>query len=428
MERIKMEELVRWKEKPGRKPLILKGARQVGKTWLMKEFGERYFDQTAYVNLDRNGRMRHVFDGDFDVEAILMALNIETGVAIQPERTLIILDEIQEAPRAISALKYFCEDAPEYAIVAAGSLLGVAIHEGASFPVGKVDTMDIHPLNYREFLIAMGERPLADLLMQRKYALMEAFAEKYIRLLKLYLYTGGMPEVVDAYAQRRDIVEVRSIQRTILELYEDDFGKHAPKEDLPRIRMVWNAVPLQLAKENKKFFFGQVKAGARAKDFEKAIQWLTDCGLLTKVYRVEKPAMPLKSYIDFAAFKIYMLDVGLLGALSDLDARAILEESEIFVEFKGALAEQYVLQQLISDTQYTPYYYSVSSHNEIDFVLQREGQVVPLEVKAAENLRSKSLRAYCDKFKPVLAVRTSLSGYREQEWMTNLPLYAVMTL
>ena len=428
MERIKMEELVRWKEKPGRKPLILKGARQVGKTWLMKEFGERYFDQIAYVNLDRNSRMRRVFDGDFDVEAILMALNIETGVAIQPERTLIILDEIQEAPRAISALKYFCEDAPEYAIVAAGSLLGVAIHEGASFPVGKVDTMDIHPLNYREFLIAMGERPLADLLMQRKYTLMEAFAEKYIRLLKLYLYTGGMPEVVDAYAQRRDIVEVRSIQRTILELYEDDFGKHAPKEDLPRIRMVWNAVPLQLAKENKKFFFGQVKAGARAKDFEKAIQWLTDCGLLTKVYRVEKPAMPLKSYIDFAAFKIYMLDVGLLGALSDLDARAILEESEIFVEFKGALTEQYVLQQLISDTQYTPYYYSVSSHNEIDFVLQREGQVVPLEVKAAENLRSKSLRAYYDKFKPVLAVRTSLSGYREQEWMTNLPLYAVMTL
>ena len=428
MERIKMEELVRWKEKPGRKPLILKGARQVGKTWLMKEFGERYFDQTVYVNLDRNSRMRRVFDGDFDVEAILMALNIETGVAIQPERTLIILDEIQEAPRAISALKYFCEDAPEYAIVAAGSLLGVAIHEGASFPVGKVDTMDIHPLNYREFLIAMGERPLADLLMQRKYTLMEAFAEKYIRLLKLYLYTGGMPEVVDAYAQRRDIVEVRSIQRTILELYEDDFGKHAPKEDLPRIRMVWNAVPLQLAKENKKFFFGQVKVGARAKDFEKAIQWLTDCGLLTKVYRVEKPAMPLKSYIDFAAFKIYMLDVGLLGALSDLDARAILEESEIFVEFKGALAEQYVLQQLISDTQYTPYYYSVSSHNEIDFVLQREGQVVPLEVKAAENLRSKSLRAYCDKFKPVLAVRTSLSGYREQDWMTNLPLYAVMTL
>ena len=428
MERIKMEELVRWKEKPGRKPLILKGARQVGKTWLMKEFGERYFDQTAYVNLDRNSRMRRVFDGDFDVEAILMALNIETGVAIQPERTLIILDEIQEAPRVISALKYFCEDAPEYAIVAAGSLLGVAIHEGASFPVGKVDTMDIHPLNYREFLIAMGERPLADLLMQRKYTLMEAFAEKYIRLLKLYLYTGGMPEVVDAYAQRRDIVEVRSIQRTILELYEDDFGKHAPKEDLPRIRMVWNAVPLQLAKENKKFFFGQVKAGARAKDFEKAIQWLTDCGLLTKVYRVEKPAMPLKSYIDFAAFKIYMLDVGLLGALGDLDARAILEESEIFVEFKGALAEQYVLQQLISDTQYTPYYYSVSSHNEIDFVLQREGQVVPLEVKAAENLRSKSLRAYCDKFKPLLAVRTSLSGYREQEWMTNLPLYAVMTL
>ena len=428
MERMKMAELVRWKERPGRKPLILKGARQVGKTWLMKEFGERYFDYVAYVNLDRNSRMRRVFDGDFDIDAIVMALNIETGVPIQPEKTLIILDEVQEAPRAISSLKYFCEDAPEYAVIAAGSLLGVAIHQGTSFPVGKVDTMEIHPLNYREFLAAMGESALANLLTQKKYALMEAFAEKYIRLLKLYLYIGGMPEAVDAYAQRRDIVEVRSIQRTILELYEDDFGKHAPKAELPRIRMVWNAVPLQLAKENKKFFFGQIKAGARAKDFEIAIQWLVDCGLLTKVYRVEKPAMPLKSYIDFAAFKIYLLDVGLLGAMGDLDAKTILEESEIFVEFKGAMAEQYVLQQLVSDTSYTPFYYSVSSHNEIDFVLQRESQVVPLEVKAAENLRSKSLRAYCDKFGPSLAVRTSLSGYREQEWMTNIPLYAVMTL
>lgn len=428
MERMKMEELVRWKERPGRKPLILKGARQVGKTWLMKEFGERYFDHVAYVNLDRNSRMRRVFDGDFDIDAIVMALNIETGVPIQPEKTLIILDEVQEAPRAISSLKYFCEDAPEYAVIAAGSLLGVAIHQGTSFPVGKVDIMEIHPLNYREFLAAMGESALADLLAQKKYALMDAFAEKYIRLLKLYLYIGGMPEAVDAYAQRRDIVEVRSIQRTILELYEDDFGKHAPKSELPRIRIVWNAVPLQLAKENKKFFFGQIKAGARARDFEIAIQWLVDCGLLTKVYRVEKPAVPLKSYIDFAAFKIYLLDVGLLGAMGDLDAKTILEESEIFVEFKGAMAEQYVLQQLVSDTSYAPFYYSVSSHNEIDFVLQREGQVVPLEVKAAENLRSKSLRSYCDKFSPALAVRTSLSGYREQEWMTNLPLYAVMTL
>lgn len=428
MERMKMEELVRWKERPGRKPLILKGARQVGKTWLMKEFGKRYFDHVAYVNLDRNSRMRRVFDGDFDIEAIVMALNIETGVPIQPEKTLIILDEVQEAPRAISSLKYFCEDAPEYAVIAAGSLLGAAIHKGTSFPVGKVDTMEIHPLNYREFLMAMGESALADLLTQKKYALMEPFAEKYTRLLKLYLYTGGMPEVVNAYVLRKDIVEVRSIQRTILELYEDDFGKHAPKEEMPRIRMVWNAVPLQLAKENKKFFFGQIKTGARAKDFENAIQWLTDCGLLTKVYRVEKPAMPLKSYIDFAAFKIYLLDVGLLGAMSDLDARTILEGSEIFVEFKGALAEQYVQQQLVSDTPYTPFYYSASSHNEIDFVLQREGQIFPLEVKAAENLRSKSLRAYCDKFNPAMAVRTSLSGYREQEWMINIPLYAVMTL
>ncbi len=428
MERQIMDELVRWKRKKNRKPLILKGARQVGKTWIMKEFGARQFKNVAYVNFDRNSRMQRVFEGDFDIRSIIQAINIETKEVVRPEDTLIIFDEIQEAPRAISSLKYFCEEAPEYAIVAAGSLLGVAIHEGTSFPVGKVDTLDIYPMNYREFLTAMGEEQLASLLSQKDYRMIDAFSEKYIRWLKLYYYIGGMPEAVASYVDEGDIVEVRSIQKAILEMYEDDFSKHTDKDMLPRIRMVWNSVPVQLAKENRKFFFGQVKEGARARDFETAIEWLLDCGLISKTYRVQKPAMPLKAYVEFSVFKIFLLDVGLLGAMSDLDAGAILEGSSIFTEFKGALTEQYVHQQLVSDTEYIPYYYSASAHNEIDFVVQRRGQIVPIEVKAEENLRSRSLRAYCDKFHPGVAVRTSMAAYREQDWLVNIPLYAVMTI
>lgn len=428
MERQIMEELILWKRKKNRKPLILKGARQVGKTWIMKEFGVRQFKNVAYVNFDRNSRMQRVFEGDFDIRSIIQAINIETKEAVRPEDTLIIFDEIQEAPRAISSLKYFCEEAPEYAVVAAGSLLGVAIHEGTSFPVGKVDMLDIYPMNYREFLAAMGEEGLASLLEQKNYTMIDAFSEKYIRWLKLYYYIGGMPEAVASYVDEGDIVEVRSIQKAILEMYEDDFSKHTDKDMLPRIRMVWNSVPIQLAKENRKFFFGQIKEGARARDFETAIEWLLDCGLISKAYRVQKPAIPLKAYVEFSVFKIFLLDVGLLGAMSDLDAEAILEGSSIFTEFKGALTEQYVHQQLVSDTEYIPYYYSASSHNEIDFIIQCRGQIVPIEVKAEENLRSRSLKAYCDKFHPETAVRTSMAAYREQDWLVNIPLYAVMTI
>lgn len=429
MERTVMESLVKWLKRKNRKPLIIKGARQVGKTWLMKEFGRQYFKYTAYVNLDHNERMEEVFDKDFDIQRILMALNIETGVKIIPEETLIIFDEIQENPRVISSLKYFYEEAPEYAIVAAGSLLGVAIHKGVSFPVGKVDTVQLNPMSFREFLIAIGEHGLVKLIDDKDYGLMSAFREKYIDWLKKYYYIGGMPEVVASFLEEKDFTEVRYLQKQIIGMYEADFSKHTTERELPRIRMVWNSIPMQLAKENKKFLFGKIKEGARAKDFEIAIEWLQDCGLITKVYKVSKAAMPLKAYIDFSSFKLFLLDVGLLSAMSDLDGKSILEKNKVFTEFKGALTEQYVLQQLISDTEYIPYYYTeTKSEGEIDFVVQKGAGIVPVEVKAEENLRAKSLKLYCEKYAPEEAVRTSMSDYREQEWMKNIPLWAITNL
>ena len=426
MERYALTLLDKWNNRPNRKPLILKGARQVGKTWLMKEFGKRNFKYTAYVNFDSNERMWDVFQGDYNVERILMAINIETGVKISPSETLIIFDEIQECPRAIAALKYFYENASEYAIIAAGSLLGVAIHKGISFPVGKVDTIELHPLNFREFLLAVGEEGLVHLIDTKNYSLMSSFHDKYVDWLKKYYYIGGMPEVVASFVENKDFSEVRYLQKKIIEMYEDDFSKHTTENELPRIRMVWNSIPMQLAKENKKFFFGKIKEGARAREFEIAIEWLQDCGLIKKVNKVSKPAMPLKAYIDFSSFKLYLLDVGLLGALSDLDAKSILEGNTIFIEFKGALTEQYVLQQLISDTDYSPYYYAeTKSESEIDFMIQKDGNVIPIEVKAEENLRAKSLKVYCEKFKPEMAIRTSMSDYKEQDWLTNMPLWTV---
>ena len=429
MERTAMEALVKWNGKKNRKPLILKGARQVGKTWLMKEFGKRYFKYTAYVNFDNNERMRDVFESDYNIDRILMAVNIETGVKIVPGETLIIFDEIQETPKAIASLKYFCEEAPEYAVIAAGSLLGVAIHKGVSFPVGKVDTIQLNPLNFREFLAAVGEEGLARLIEQKEYDLMSAFREKYIDWLKKYYYIGGMPEVVSSFAEEKDFGEVRYLQKQIIEMYENDFSKHTTEQELPRIRMVCNSVPMQLAKENKKFLFGKIKEGARSKDFEIAIEWLQDCGLITKVYRVNKPAMPLKAYIEFSAFKLYLLDVGLLSAMSDLDARTILEGNRIFTEFKGALTEQYVLQQLIADTEYVPYYFTeTKSKGEIDFMIQKGMDIIPVEVKAEENLRAKSLKCFCEKYEPREAIRTSMSDYKQQDWLTNIPLWAIAAL
>lgn len=430
MNRTIMKDLVSWKNKSNRKPLILQGARQVGKTWIMKEFGRQNYKYVAYVNMDHNAHMQESFTKDFDVNRILEDIGIETHTKIIAGETLIILDEIQEIPLALSSLKYFCENAPEYHIIAAGSLLGVALHKGISYPVGKVNLMTMYPLSYKEFLEAIGEQKLAECVNQLHSDKHQTFREKYIACLKKYYYIGGMPEAVMTYIQEKDYDEVRNVQKTILHLYESDFSKHIEsKTELERTRMVWNSVPMQLAKENKKFFFGKIRKGARSAEFEVSIQWLIDCGLLHKVYYVEKPGMPLKAYTDFSSYKLFMLDVGLLGAMSDLDSESLLEGNRIFTEFKGALAEQYVHQQIVCSTPYIPYYYSnQKSRNEIDFLLQIKSNVIPIEVKAEENLRSKSLRAYVDKFEPAYAIRVSRGGYREQDWLINIPLWGVSAL
>lgn len=427
MKRTIMKELVLWKDKMNRKPLILQGARQVGKTWVMKEFGRQNYKYVAYVNMDHNVHMKESFEKDFDVFRILEDIGIETHTKILPGETLIILDEIQEIPIALSCMKYFCENAPEYHIIAAGSLLGVALHKGISYPVGKVNLLTMYPLSFKEFLEAVGEERLADYVDTYDSEKNVTFKDKYVEYLKKYYYIGGMPEVVLTYIEERDYDEVRNVQKTILQLYESDFSKHIEsKTELERTRMVWNSVPMQLAKENKKFFFGQIKKGARSAEFEVSIQWLIDCGLVYKVYCVEKPGMPLKAYTDFSSYKLFTLDIGLLGAMTDLDSESLLEGNRIFVEFKGALAEQYVHQQIVSTTKFVPYYYSnQKSRNEIDFLIQKKGNVIPIEVKAEENLKSKSLKAYTDKFNPEYAIRFSMSNYREQEWVINIPLWNV---
>ena len=422
-----MEDLNRWRQKRNRRPLIIRGARQVGKTWIMKEFGRRYFEQVVYISFDNNERMKNVFEMDFDLSRILSALQIESGQKIMPENTLLIFDEIQEVPKALTALKYFCENAPEYAIVAAGSLLGVALHEGTSFPVGKVDFLSLYPLNYREFLLAVGEDGLAEALEGSDYALINAYLGKYADWLRKYYYIGGMPGVVQTYLDTDDFKEVRAVQKELLFYYANDFSKHAPIDVVPRIQMVWNSVPMQLAKENRKFIYGIIREGARAKDFELAIQWLLDCGLIHKSYRIRKPGLPLISYMEMNSFKIYQMDVGLLAAQGNLDARTLLEGNKVFEEFKGALTEQFVAQEFAAAGIELYYYATQNSSGEIDFVVQKEGHLIPVEVKAEENLRARSLRSYCEKYRPDMAVRSSMSGYREQEWMTNVPLFALST-
>ena len=373
--------------------------------------------------------MQQVFTEDFSIDRLLLAINAETGVAITPEDTLIIFDEIQEAPKAIASLKYFCEEAASYHIVAAGSLLGVAIHGGDSFPVGKVNTLRVYPMTFVEFLYAVGEDGLATLLEQGDWKLIDTFQDKFTAWLKNYYYVGGMPEAVKIFAETRDYQSVRRMQSELTEMYEADFGKHVDARELPRVRMVWNAIPVQLAKENKKFFFGQVKKGARARDWETAIEWLLDCGLITRVHRVTKPAVPLKAYQEMNAYKLFFLDVGLLGAISGIDARSLLEGNRLFVEFKGALTEQYVCQQLIADKGYEPFYFSSESNKyEIDFMLQNGHDVIPVEVKAEHNVRAKSLRAYVEKHKPAKAVRLSMNNYRQEEWLINIPLFAIHCL
>ena len=425
MERLLMSQLVKWKEKKHRKPLIIHGARQVGKTWLMKEFGKRYFKNTAYISFDNNDQAKNIFELDFDISRIVSSLKIASGIDIQSGDTLIILDEIQEAPKAMASLKYFCENAPEYCVIAAGSLLGMALHSGTSFPVGKVDFVSLSPMTFREYLLALGEANLSDLLVSGDYETINIFSEKYADLLRRYYYVGGMPEPVQCYIDTDNMDEVRSIQKQLLLYYENDFSKHAPKEQIPRIQMVWNSIPAQLSKENRKFIYGTIREGARAKDFEIAIQWLSDYGLVRKSSCVSKPGMPLIAYAEQSFFKLYLNDVGLLSAMGNISAKTLIDGNRIFEEFKGALTEQYVAQELEARNYDLYYYSSDKSSMEVDFVVQLKEFCIPLEVKAEENLRSQSLRSYCRKFNPEKALRTSMSKYREEAWMTNVPLFMI---
>jgi predicted AAA+ superfamily ATPase len=426
MQREAMNDLIKWKERSHRKPLIIQGARQVGKTWIMKEFGKKHYKQVAYINFDNNERMENLFSGDLAIERLITALQIESGVMIDARNTLIIFDEVQEVPRALTSLKYFHENAPQYHIICAGSLLGVALHPGTSFPVGKVEFMHLYPLSFSEFLQAIGQGELEKLIEASDFELIKSFKGRYVDLLKQYFYIGGMPEAVITFIETKDFTKVRDVQKRLLTAYEQDFSKHAPQEVVPRIRMLWESLPAQLARENRKFMYGLIREGARARDYELALLWLLDCGLLYKVNRVSKPGLPLKAYLDNNAFKLFILDVGLLSAMSGLDIKSLLEGNQFFEEFKGSLTEQFVLQQLIINKELTPFYWSAEKSNgEVDFVFQYEMDIIPLEVKASENLQAKSLKNYCLRFKPKYAVRTSLSDYRKEDWLTNVPLYVI---
>jgi predicted AAA+ superfamily ATPase len=425
MERSIYSSLKKWKESPTRKPLILQGARQVGKTYILKEFGAREYSEVVYINCDDNNDMQNMFV-DYDVDRIIRSMSAISGVSIKPSTTLLILDEIQEVERGLASLKYFCEKAPEYHVAVAGSLLGITLHEGTSFPVGKVDMLYMYPMDFEEFLLAMGKEQLVELLRNNSWATLTPLRGMLTELLRQYYFVGGMPEAVKAYVERGDIWEVRSIHSKIIDAYRNDMSKHAPKQQVQRINMVWNSIPSQLARDNKKFIYGALRKGARANDFEIAIQWLVDSGLVHKVHRISKPVVPLKFYEDMASFKLFLLDCGLLGALSETPPEQILIGDNVFEEYKGAFTENYVLQQLKSLPRTFVYYYSNDNSTlEIDFVVQHEAHVIPIEVKAEENLRAKSLRQFVTDNAGLHGVRFSMSDYREQDWLTNVPLWAV---
>jgi len=424
-----LDRLKEWKSSTSRIPLIIRGARQVGKTWLMKEFGRTSYQKVAYINFEGNDRMKHFFEGDLEIPRIVKGLSLEAECNIEPENTLIIFDEVQEVPRALTSLKYFQENAPQYHIIAAGSLLGVALHPETSFPVGKVSFLDLFPLSFAEFMKAMEMQKYSGLLLDQDWNLISSFKDRYMELLKQYFFIGGMPEAVAAFIQRQDYNEVREIQLRVIAAYEQDFSKHAPNETVPRIRMLWNSVPSQLARENRKFVYGLVRKGARARDYELAMMWLTDCGLINKINRITKPGLPLRSYEDTKAFKLYMLDTGLLSALSGLDAKTLISGNKIFNEFKGALTEQYVLQQFKCEKLHPVFYWSAEAGtSEIDFIIQIDSRIIPVEVKASENLRAKSLKIYREKYLPEVSIRLSMSDYRKEGWLINLPLYALPVL
>jgi predicted AAA+ superfamily ATPase len=426
MYRTKIKELIKWKLDKSRKPLIVQGARQVGKTWLLQEFGKAEFANMVYINFEHTTELQDLFLKDLHIPRIITVLEAFFGISISAKDTLIVFDEIQSAPKGLTSLKYFNENAPEYFVIASDSLLGMNLHNKVSFPVGKVSFLDLYPMDFYEFLLAVGEAGLARILSEKLWSIMDVFTEKFKEFLRYYFYVGGMPEVVATFSENRDWKKVRQKQLEILTTYERDFSKYAPYEIVPRMNMVWQNIPAQLSKENKKFVYGIMKESARAKDYELAIQWLVDSGILLKSYRVSKPSMPLIAYQDLSAFKLFFNDVGLLAAKSNLDLKTIVLGNNVFIEFKGALTEQFVMQQLkAAEIDYIGYWTNGRSTAEVDFIIQHEGEIVPIEVKSSENTKAKSFKLFCQKFQPKTAIRTSLSDYRKESWMTNVPLYIV---
>ena len=448
MERLSyIDKLEKWRNSPRRKPLILEGARQVGKTWLMREFAASHYANQVYVRFDKDRQLRRIFERDFDIGRIVHELEIAFRTRIDPSSTVLLFDEIQACKNALTSLKYFCEDRPDLHVIAAGSLLGLEYRddeegradaeddaETSGFPVGKVDTIGVHPLSFVEFLSALGEGALADEICRRNWDTIEVFRERLVDLLKHYYVIGGMPEAVAAYVETHNFIDAIDIQKSILSGYRNDFAKHAPKNDVPRIKMFWDAIPSQLAKENKKFMYSGIKKGERAAWYRSPISWLSGAGLIHLCRRVTVPRLPLKSYVD-APFKVYVLDVGLLASMSGLDSRVVLDGSRVFTEFKGSLTEQYVLQQMLSEYGDEPCYWSTDdSRTEVDFVVQKGMDVAPVEVKAEENVQAKSLKSYMERFKPPVSYRLSMRPYKEQmiaspgnqeRQLINIPLYGI---
>ncbi len=422
-----IKQLEEWKNKKHRKPLILAGARQVGKTYILKEFGKSSFSNVAYINCDDNELAKDLFLQDYDMQRIILAIGVITRQSIIPGKTLIILDEIQELKRGLSALKYFCENAPQYHVAVAGSLLGITMHQGESFPVGKVDILHIYPMTFDEFLLAKGYSQMVDVLRSKDWQTIKLLRSQYIKFLREYYFVGGMPEAVNCFIETNDALQVREIQNNILFTYQKDISKHVPTSEANRINMVWHSMPSQLIKENKKFIYGVAKPGGRAKDFEVAIQWLMDAGLVYRSDRVTQAKMPLKYYVDIASFKLFMLDCGLLGALSETPAENLLMADNGMEEAKGAFTENYVMSQLVASHDTSVFYYSNDAKLELDFLIQYKTEIVPIEAKAEENLRSKSLFTFVNSHPNIHGLRFSMSDYREQDWMTNVPLYAVST-
>jgi len=424
MKRAVYQELLQWKLKEDRKPLILNGARQVGKTFIIKEFGTAEYPKMAFFSLDREEKVRHAFEKMTSTENLLLALSAISGIDISPDDTLVVLDEIQDCPSALTALKFLYEDYPNIHIIVAGSLLGISLHENCSFPVGKVDMIRMYPMSFEEFLLAMGKEKMVTMMQEHKSEAVEMISEECKELLRQYYFVGGMPAVVLAYSKKKELLNIRSIQKQILFDYQRDFSKHAPAREIPRINMVWNSIPSQLAKENKKFIYGALKKGARATEFEIAIQWLVDAGLIYRVQRIKKPELPLKFYEDTNAFKLFMLDIGLMGAMAETPAETIFAGDDIFKEHKGAFTELYVHNEL-RQAEHSIYYHCVDNSTiEIDFILQNGAQVIPVEVKAEENVKSKSLRTFINNNPSLKGLRLSMKGPIDQGWMRNLPLYA----